>query len=145
MCHDCSLADARRAFAKAVRDLTYDNARREVVLAEIKRVAWALSGAASPTPAQWVKAAERVLIHCGRCAGSGIFVTYVENGVPRGPGGYCYRCGGKGRQNAADGARNACFDTGGYYHDRNGDVRDFGGRLKELNYENEEALVNEET
>jgi hypothetical protein len=48
--------------------------------------------------------------HCGRCAGSGQFVTYVENGKPRGPGGICFRCGGNGRHTQEDRKRN-------YWHD----------------------------
>lgn len=47
---------------------------------------------------------------CKRCAGTGQFITRVENGVPRGPGGKCFRCGGKGYQTAADVKRNAYYD-----------------------------------
>lgn len=47
---------------------------------------------------------------CGRCAGTGMFITYVENGVPRGPGGVCFRCGGKGAHTQADRKRNYWFD-----------------------------------
>ena len=43
---------------------------------------------------------------CDRCAATGQFITYVENGVPKGPGGICYRCGGKGYHNNADRRRN---------------------------------------
>lgn len=35
---------------------------------------------------------------CGRCAGTGEFITGLHNGVPTGPGGICFRCGGKGVQ-----------------------------------------------
>ena len=48
--------------------------------------------------------------HCGRCAGTGQFITYVENGKPRGPGGICFRCAGKGRHDAADRKRNLYHD-----------------------------------
>jgi hypothetical protein len=48
--------------------------------------------------------------HCGRCAGTGQFITYVENGKPRGPGGICFRCGGKGRHTQADRKRNLYHD-----------------------------------
>jgi hypothetical protein len=35
---------------------------------------------------------------CSRCAGTGLFITGMENGRPTGPGGICFRCEGKGRQ-----------------------------------------------
>ena len=47
---------------------------------------------------------------CGRCAGTGAFITYVENGVPKGPGGICFRCEGKGYQDARDEERNDNYD-----------------------------------
>ncbi len=37
-------------------------------------------------------------VKCGRCAGTGLFITGMVNGKPVGPGGECYRCLGKGRQ-----------------------------------------------
>lgn len=49
--------------------------------------------------------------HCRRCCGTGRFITYVENGVPKGPGGICFRCGGKGRHTQQDRRRNAYFDA----------------------------------
>ncbi len=48
--------------------------------------------------------------HCGRCGGTGRFITYVENGVPKGPGGVCFRCEGKSYHNRADRKRNAYHD-----------------------------------
>ena len=51
-----------------------------------------------------------VLTFCGRCSGTGRFVTYVENGVAKGPGGECFRCGGKGWQTEEDHKRNAAYD-----------------------------------
>ncbi len=48
--------------------------------------------------------------HCGRCAGSGQFITYVENGKPRGPRGICFRCEGKRRHTQADRKRNLYHD-----------------------------------
>lgn len=48
---------------------------------------------------------------CDRCAGTGQFITYVENGVPKGPGGICYRCGGKGVQTLGDRRRNYGHDN----------------------------------
>lgn len=47
---------------------------------------------------------------CGRCALTGKFVTYVENGVPKGPGGSCFRCNGKGYHDQADRKRNQYHD-----------------------------------
>jgi len=43
---------------------------------------------------------------CQRCAGTGQFITMVENGVPKGPGGTCFRCAGKGWQTVRDARRN---------------------------------------
>lgn len=54
--------------------------------------------------------------HCGRCGGTGAFITRVENGKPRGPGGICFRCQGKGRHTIADRKRNL-------YHDQHFFVR----------------------
>jgi len=48
---------------------------------------------------------------CGRCAGTGQFITMVENGKPKGPGGICFRCEGKGHQTEADHKRNEYYDT----------------------------------
>jgi len=47
---------------------------------------------------------------CGRCALSGRFITYVENGKPKGPGGICYRCEGNGFHSRADRKRNLYHD-----------------------------------
>ncbi len=48
---------------------------------------------------------------CSRCAGTGAFITMVENGKPKGPGGICFRCGGKGYHTLADRRRNDYHDT----------------------------------
>lgn len=45
-------------------------------------------------------------VRCGRCAGTGAFVTGSLNGKPTGPGGHCYRCNGKGFHTFADRKRN---------------------------------------
>lgn len=50
---------------------------------------------------------------CARCAGTGAFITCVVNGQPSGPGGSCFRCGGKGRVNGEDRERNWGFDMFG--------------------------------
>jgi len=50
---------------------------------------------------------------CGRCAGTGRFITRVENGKPVGPAGRsCFRCNGKGKHTQVDRKRN-------YGHDMN--------------------------
>src|ERR1700677_4685610 len=64
----------------------------------------------NPTPLQYVLAAQRVSFRCGRCAGTGAFITGSLNGKPTGPGGICYRCEGHGAQNDADAIRNECWD-----------------------------------
>ena len=71
------------------------------------------ANADSATPEQWVAAAKLVKVPCRRCAGTGRYVTMVENGIPKGPGGDCYRCAGKGWQNDADACRNRTADR--YY------------------------------
>lgn len=53
----------------------------------------------------------KALPKCGRCAGTGQFITMVVNGRPTGPGGICYRCNGKGVQNARDEERNDNYDA----------------------------------
>jgi hypothetical protein len=55
-------------------------------------------------------------IRCGRCSATGKFITRVENGVPKGPGGPCFRCNGKGHHTEADRRRNN-------YHDQHQTVR----------------------
>lgn len=59
-----------------------------------------------PTADDYLAAARAVTFKCRRCAGTGRFITMVENGQPKGPGGACYRCGGKGFQNDDDARRN---------------------------------------
>jgi hypothetical protein len=57
---------------------------------------------------------------CRRCARTGQFITYIENGVPKGPGGICFRCGGKGYHTQEDRRRNNGYDCRGFYQDRSG-------------------------
>lgn len=73
-------------------------------------------GTDEPTPENYVAAAKCLRFRCGRCAGTGRFVTYVENGIPKGPGGECFRCSGKGEQTLKDARRNA-------YHDEHQTIR----------------------
>ena len=47
---------------------------------------------------------------CGRCAMTGAFITGTENGKPYGPGGDCFRCGGKGWHGLEDRKRNLGHD-----------------------------------
>lgn len=58
----------------------------------------------------YVRAARKVKFMCRRCAGTGRFITMVENGQPKGPGGICFRCAGKGVQNDYDVRRNEEHD-----------------------------------
>jgi len=51
------------------------------------------------------------LPRCGRCAGTGKFITGMVNGQPTGPGGICYRCEGRGHQDARDEERNDNYDS----------------------------------
>jgi YspA, cpYpsA-related SLOG family len=50
-------------------------------------------------------------VPCARCGGTGQFITRVENGEPKGPGGPCFRCAGKGYQDDADRRRNYGYDN----------------------------------
>lgn len=61
-------------------------------------------------PQQWVEAAREVRFLCGRCGGTGMFITMMENGVLKGPGGQCFRCKGRGTQNDHDVRRNEVHD-----------------------------------
>jgi len=70
----------------------------------------AIIGSKEATPAAYIAAAKRVRFACKRCAGTGAFITYVENGIPKGPGGECFRCQGKGEQNLKDAKRNEYHD-----------------------------------
>ena len=49
--------------------------------------------------------------HCGRCAGTGRYITGSVNGKPVGPGGECFRCGGKGAHDQEDRRRNDYYET----------------------------------
>ena len=95
----------RAEFRTHVCHLSYDNA-------SVAEVMSALRGAAAEyiTPAGWVALAKSFRMPCRRCCGTGKFITMVENGQPRGPGGECFRCCGTGMQGSTDGARNAAHD-----------------------------------
>jgi hypothetical protein len=100
-----SISALRSRFSVALAALCYDNADLDSAKAEINRLA-----PPAATPEQWCEAAERARLPCRRCAGTGRYVTMVLNGQPTGPGGECFRCGGRGTQDAADGHRNRVHD-----------------------------------
>jgi hypothetical protein len=52
-------------------------------------------------------------IKCARCCGTGAFITGTLNGKPVGPGGACFRCGGKGHHTTADRKRNNDYERYG--------------------------------
>ncbi len=68
--------------------------------------AWLVKHGLPETPENWVKAAREVPIPCRRCSMTGRFITGTLNGQPTGPGGVCFRCGGKAWQNDEDARRN---------------------------------------
>lgn len=107
-----AVLDDRRARERARREYAAIAKRAGMTAAELTAAAREQGHAtdATTTPAQWVAAARRVRCRCGRCAGTGQFVTMVLNGRPTGPGGICFRCEGKGYQTDADRRRNYGHD-----------------------------------
>ena len=99
------VAAARREYAQRRAHAAYDNASAR----EFDAACRALVGE-DATPEAWLAATDRVRLPCRRCAQTGRFVTGMHNGVPTGPGGSCYRCGGTGQQGWHDGKRNAYYD-----------------------------------
>jgi hypothetical protein len=116
MCH----AEQRHAYRKALQGLTYDNADTALVNAAV--LGDMETHGLEETPDNYVTAIQRLRMPCRRCAGTGQFITYVENNVPRGPGGICFRCGGHGYQTHEDGHRNRTHDQY-FYRSRDGAVR----------------------
>lgn len=106
----------RKDFREAVLVLTAYNAKKADAMSAIAALADKISGEKMPTPEQWVLAANTVRLICRRCGGTGQFITYVLNGVGKGPGGDCFRCAGKGVQTAADAHRNIHFDQNQIIH-----------------------------
>ena len=108
----------RKQLAAAYREirlaLSYDISG--ITPARFNAACLAIIGDSEPTAANYVAAAKRVRFACRRCAGTGRFITYVENNVPKGPGGECFRCSGKGEQTLKDAKRNE-------YHDMHQTVR----------------------
>lgn len=99
--------EIRLQFAYEVSGLTHER---------FNALTLARMGTLEPTPENYVAAAKALQLRCGRCAGTGSFITYVENGKPKGPGGICFRCEGKGEQTLKDARRNE-------YHDMHQTVR----------------------
>ena len=62
-------------------------------------------------PEDYTWAAMHVSFQCDSCVGTGMYVSHIENGVPVGNGGICYRCAGKGRQDYQDIKRNNYYDA----------------------------------
>ena len=91
-----------RARSSARSSVEFDNAVKALLADKV-----------DPTPTDYVDAAKRVKITCRRCAGTGQFITMVENGIPKGPGGSCYRCQGRGYRMDKDERRNYGYDV---YH-----------------------------
>lgn len=96
-----------RARSEAKSKAAFDAAVQAKLVQSLKgdltEVVWA-------SPQQWVEAAREVRFLCKRCAGTGMFITMVENGQPKGPGGECFRCQGRGTQNDHDVRRNEVHD-----------------------------------
>lgn len=105
---DTMSPDELRAYYKRIR--ARSEARTPSAFDAGVKALLAKHGIEAPTPLQFVKAARAARFGCRRCAGTGAFITYVENGVPRGPGGECYRCAGRGTQNDHDVKRNEVHD-----------------------------------
>jgi len=104
---DAATLDHRREYVNRRNHACYDNG---VTPEAFDAACRALLGEGKHPPAAWLRAAERVRFRCGRCAGTGMFVTGVLNGQPTGPGGDCFRCGGRGTQGWRDGRRNRWRD-----------------------------------
>jgi hypothetical protein len=102
------VVDAATRVALAMVDADVDGAESsQQIPVELRPAAADAEVAALRGNAKLVKQSK-----CSRCAGTGQFVTYVENGQPKGPGGICFRCNGKGVQTLDDRRRN-------YGHDMN--------------------------
>lgn len=97
--------EAREEYRRLREQALYDGGRA----AEFDASASAIAGEGA-SPERWVAAAHRAVVGCRRCGGTGRFITGSLNGQPVGPGGPCFRCDGKGMQNAEDGRRNFGYD-----------------------------------
>jgi hypothetical protein len=87
------------SFGQTLRRIDAERAAEAKLLAA-GLVARAEAIAAKPKPARKVRPADLYKGdesgRCGRCCGTGQFITYIENDVPKGPGGPCFNCAGKG-------------------------------------------------
>lgn len=109
LAHD-GLDDLRRDYAVVMAWLTYDSCHPVTRMAVEGNLPNPVPTDARGRAEAYLRAAMEATVFCGRCAGTGRFVTRVENGRPIGPGGACFRCGGKGAQTWEDGKRNHYFD-----------------------------------
>lgn len=100
------LGAMRREYAARRAHACYNNAARAAFDAACRAIVG--EGA---TPEQWLAATDRATFRCGRCAGTGRFITGLHNGQPTGPGGPCFRCEGRGWQSWQDGRRNAYYNA----------------------------------
>jgi hypothetical protein len=99
----------REEYLRIRKQATYDQGapdRREQFDARVRTAL----GSGVHTPQRWVEVARATAVRCGRCAGTGMFITGMVNGQPVGNGGQCFRCRGKGKQTYADGKRNMAYD-----------------------------------
>ena len=99
------VVDDNRVQYREIRDRAdymHGLARREFDLAVAPHVA------DKNDSAQWLAAAIELELPCPSCLGTpGI---YTHPGAPNASGGTCYRCRGKGTQNARDRKRNGFYD-----------------------------------
>lgn len=101
--------DTLRAEYKRIRARSTARTNKEFNLSV--RMTLTLLGKDNPTPQDYVQAAKHTRFKCRRCAGTGKFITMVENGVPKGPGGICFRCQGTGTRSDSDERRNYGYDV----------------------------------
>ena len=99
------MEELRKLYRK-IRARSHARSAAEFDAAVVKK----LEGKQNPTAGDFVAAAQTVSFPCRECAGTGSFITYIENNVPKGPGGAHFRCNGKGMRNDTDERRNYGYD-----------------------------------
>ncbi len=104
-----NVGQLREQFLRLKRNAMYCASEAEW-MAEVVKLAKALSGGEEPTPEQWVLAAQRATVKCDRCKDGRYYWGAVINGTPS-KSGPCFRCGGTGRQGQEDFARNWGYDN----------------------------------
>ncbi len=95
-----------RARSEAANLAAFDAA----VKAKVIKLHGTVMGQPKALPQEWVECAREVRFKCGRCGGTGRFITGMLNGQLTGPGGECFRCQGKGTQSDHDVRRNEVHD-----------------------------------